>query len=464
VKDHPLRPGLPAVLGGDALSIVPVPLLPQAYEPALRPTMCDFLLDEARAAIHKAEEGQTKAKAPAAARLAEKQLAAARAQLAALEARVAAERCKCELSDPANPRLRETTLAAAKAERTAALRQAEYDVAQAEAAGKKPPEAQARLAQAQQAAAEPATAYTPLGPVYPRTSSGRRLALARWITDRRNPLAARVAVNHIWLRHIGSALVPTVHNFGLNGKPPTHPDLLDWLAAEFMEQGWSLKHLHRLIVTSSTYRLASSGAAPAADLRLDPENHLLWRANVRRMEAEVVRDSLFYLAGRLDAARGGEDLDPTTDSVVRRRSLYFRHTPDEKPLLLEVFDAANPSECFERSDSIVPQQALALANNDFSHSQARLIARALSGEAADSAFVTAVFEQVLARGPLPEERARCEAFLARHAAMLAGEKGRTPASDAGVPSAVPPAADPRLRARENLVHVLLNYNEFVTIR
>jgi hypothetical protein len=311
---------------------------------------------------------------------------------------------------------------------------------------------------------EPAATYTPLGPVYPPTSSGRRLALARWIASRQNPLTSRVAVNHIWLRHLGSALVPSVANFGLNGKRPTHPELLDWLAAEFTESGWSMKHLHRLIVTSSTYRMASAG--PPADRAIDPENRALWRANVRRMEAEVVRDSLLHLAGRLDPARGGEDLDPATDATVPRRSLYFRHTPDEKPLLLEVFDAANPSECFERTESIIPQQALALANSDFTQSQARLIARRLvpsSGTLTDTDFVAAAFEQVLARPPVAEERVRCEAFLRQQAGLFVGGKGLTPAS-AGGPSAVPPSPDPGLRAREDLVHVLLNYNEFVTIR
>ncbi len=456
VKDNPLGPGLPALLGGDTLHIAPVSLPPEVVEPALRPAMCDALLAEARATLRTAEAVRPKAKDA----VADSQVAAARAQLAALEARIAAERCKYESTDAASPRVRETALAASKAERTAALRQAEYEVAKAEASRQPVDQARAKLAQARKAAEEMSTTYTPLGPVYPHTSSGRRLALAHWITDRRNPLAARVAVNHIWLRHFGSALVPTVHNFGVNGQPPTHPELLDWLADDFMEHDWSLKHLHRLIVTSGTYRLASSESA--ANQRLDPENRFLWRANVRRMEAEVVRDSLLYLGDRLDVRRGGEDLDPKTDSAVPRRSLYFRHTPDEKPLILEVFDAANPSECFERTESIVPQQALALANNEFCHSQARLMARALDLGKSDTAFVTATFEQVLGREPLPEERVRCEAFLVHQAAALA--QARQPVTGAGPSSAVPPSADPCRRARENLVHVLLNYNEFVTIR
>src|SRR5262249_33179522 len=125
---------------------------------------------------------------------------------------------------------------------------------------------------------------------FPKNSSGRRLALARWITSKDNPLAARVAVNHIWLRHFGAPLVGTVFDFGKHGQPPTHPALLDWLAVEFMERGWSMKRMHRLIVTSTAYRMDSSSEPTAA--ALDPDNRWLWRMNVRRMEAETVRDSL----------------------------------------------------------------------------------------------------------------------------------------------------------------------------
>jgi hypothetical protein len=468
VKDHPLLPGLPSFLGGVRLRVEPVELPLDAFYPGLRAEMRDHLLAEARTAVRVAEGERARSRDA----VREKGLEAARARLAALLARIDVEMGKYEYTQPSDPRLQGMAAAAARAERTAELRQVDYELLRAEqeqaagAAGsaaaaltKKVADLRARRAGLEKAA--PATSPTPFGPVYPRTSSGRRLALARWVTARDNPLAARVAVNHVWLRHLGSALVPTPHNFGLNGKRPTHPELLDWLAVEFMERGWSMKHLHRLIVTSSTYRMESGRAKPQA---ADPENRSLWRANVRRMEAEVVRDGLLHLAGRLDLARGGPDLDPTTDHAVRRRSLYFRHTADEKALLLDIFDGANASECFERTESIVPQQALALANNDFSHSQARLIARKLGGEAADAAFVTAAFEHVLGRQPLSDERAKCEGFLARHAALLAEGKALTPASDAGAPSAVPPSPDPRARARENLVHVLLNYNEFVTIR
>src|SRR5207249_3530795 len=126
---------------------------------------------------------------------------------------------------------------------------------------------------------------------YPDRSTGRRLAFARWLTGRDNPLTARVAVNHVWNRHFGQALVPTVHDFGRNGRPPSHPALLDWLAAEFMDRGWSMKELHRLIVTSNTYRQAST--PDASNAALDRDNKYLWRYPPHRLEAEAVRDSLF---------------------------------------------------------------------------------------------------------------------------------------------------------------------------
>src|SRR5262249_6960796 len=150
--------------------------------------------------------------------------------------------------------------------------------------------------------------YTALGPTYPKTSTGRRKALAEWITDRDNPLTARVAVNHVWTRHFHAPLVASVFDFGLNGARPTHPELLDWLAIEFMEPGWSMKHLHRLIVTSQAYRMATSQAG-TADAARDSENHFLWRMNSGRMEAEVVRDSLLHVAGLLDRTMGGQELE-----------------------------------------------------------------------------------------------------------------------------------------------------------
>ena len=279
----------------------------------------------------------------------------------------------------------------------------------------------------------------------PPSSTGRRLALARWITQRDNPLTARVAVNHMWMRHFGKPLVPTVANFGLNGKKPTHPELLDWLAVEFMEDGWSMKKLHRLIVTSETYRLASVSLRPQpANLAADPDNRYLWGMNDRRMEAEVVRDSLLAVAGELDNHLGGPIIDEKLGQTSHRRSVYFRFNTEYKMMFLEQFDPANPAECYERRESVVPQQALALNNSALALSQSRLLAKRWAGSSA-AEFVTMAFEQVLGRAPTAAEQARCERFLNEQAALLK-EPGKLTPFPAGADAVVPPAADAMQRA------------------
>ncbi|MFM7075817.1 MAG: DUF1553 domain-containing protein, partial [Planctomycetaceae bacterium] len=301
----------------------------------------------------------------------------------------------------------------------------------------------------------------------PRESTGRRAALARWMTAPGNPLVARVAANHVWQRHFGAGLVPSVFNFGLAGARPTHPRLLDWLAVELRESGWSLKHLHRVILTSRTYRMRSapdSGADPRASA--DPGNFLLWRQTPRRLEAEVVRDSLLALAGILDPSRGGPEIDPAAADITPRRSLYLRHTPDDRAALLEAFDAPSAAECSERRESVVPQQALALANGAFALEQSRRIAARVRGRlpagAGDDAFVAEAWLVVMGRPPAEAERDACRRFLASQAARYAAG-GLTPFA-VGPRAALAPAADPAIRAGESLVHVLVNANEFLTVR
>ena len=317
------------------------------------------------------------------------------------------------------------------------------------------------------------TSYTRFTAVYPSASTGRRLALARAITDRRNPLTARVAVNQIWMRHFGQPLVASVFDFGLNGQKPTHPELLDWLAVEFMEHGWSMKHLHRLIVTSRTYQLHSAISPEAQSSRaIDPDNRLLWRAAVRRMEAEVIRDSALQAAGQLDLTLGGPELDHQAGLNIPRRSLYFRSAKEKKMTFTALFDGPNVSECYRRSESIVPQQALAMANSTLVRSQARRLAARLT-EAVKSkteagaafpedAFIVSAFEQILNRPPTEEERKACLEFLTAQTATVqnAGETAFAGAGDAAVPA----STDPHQRAREDLCHVLFNHHEFVTIR
>jgi len=309
-----------------------------------------------------------------------------------------------------------------------------------EAAKKNRTDAEKKLEEAEKlAAAEPGIDYKPRpSEVYPEFSAGRRLALAKWIANRENPLTARVAMNHIWLRHFGQAIVGTPADFGFNGKPPTDPALLDWLAAEFMKRGWSMKEMHRLIVTSSAYRMAST--PDLANAKIDPDNLFLWRMPSRRMEGELVRDNLLQAAGDLDLTMGGPEVDHLKGLTSKRRSIYLRIAAEKEVEFLKIFDGPSVTECYMRHPSVVPQQALALANSELALREAKNLANDLTAEKPDD-FVEAAYRRVLARDPKPEEKKLCAEFL------RAEEKKSSAA-----------------RARQNLVLVLFNHNDFVTIR
>jgi hypothetical protein len=309
--------------------------------------------------------------------------------------------------------------------------------------------------------APPGTGYTKRATKdFPRTSTGRRTALAEWMTDPANPLAARVAVNHIWLRHFGAGIVPTPGDFGRNARPPSHPALLDWLAAEFTARGWSMKAIHRLMVTSATYRQASTPDEKC--YAIDQDNVYLWRANARRLEAEAVRDAIFFVAGKLDMSFGGPEIDHALGMTSPRRSLYFRHAQEKQMEFLKIFDTASVTECTMRKQSILPQQALALANSDLALRMARITARAIAAKTGDDAeaFVRAAFARMLSRSPTTEELSECVRFLAERTSRYAELKG-APTAD---PEGKAPSPDPAGRARENLIHVLLNHNDFMTVR
>jgi hypothetical protein len=326
-------------------------------------------------------------------------------------------------------------------------------------------EAQKALVKAEEdLKAAPATAYKPR-PIntYPSATTGRRLAFARWLTDTNNPLTARVAMNQIWSHHFGRGIVPSMADFGANGRAPSHPQLLDWLAAELMAGNWQMKAVHRLIVTSSTYRMAST--PDAANAALDPDNTFLWRMPSRRLEAEIVRDNLLYASGQLDLAMAGPEVDHKLGLSSKRRSVYLRIAAEKEVEFLKIFDGPSVTECYERKPSVMPQQALALANSEIALTQARLLAQALAKESGNQAdeFITRAFQRILARGPTAEEMKLCRGFL--HG------KG---SSENNVSLAKPDLIDAALRkndgavgiqrARENLVLVLLNHNDFVTIR
>ncbi len=302
-----------------------------------------------------------------------------------------------------------------------------------------------------------------LGTQYPRTSTGRRTALANWIASPDNPRTARVAANHIWARHFGQPLVATPENFGLNGRQPTHPLLLDWLASELIASNWKMKPLHRRLVLSATYRMASVEREPSEDFvrarQKDATNQFLWRMNSRRMEAEVVRDSALYLANRLNMEFGGPEIPETDGETTLRRSLYFRNTPNEKMLMLEVFDVADPNACYRRKESVVPAQSLAMMNSGLIQDTARMLASRLADQ---DNFVPVAFETVLGRQPTTAELQRCHKYL------LESVEETQSIEDSSFPDGgsakTTPSQDPAMRAKENLLHVLFLHNDFVTIR
>jgi hypothetical protein len=332
------------------------------------------------------------------------------------------------------------------------------------------------LASAQEKRSIVATDYTPLSPVYPRQSTGRRLALAKWIVDPRNPLTARVAVNHVWMRHMGQPLVSTVDNFGVQGKEPLHPELLDWLAVEFMESGWSMKHLHRIVLTSAAYRRASyvrgSGSEYQRGIERDRDNVTYWRAPIRRMEAEVVRDNAMACAGLLDHRFGGPEIETSLWVRSRRRSMYFTIHGEAKMPFLETMDGPNVNECYRRTTTILPQQALAMTNSELLVHCGRCLAARIQAEHAavatdanldDTRFIDRAFRLILGRPPSPAESIASVEFLSSQTALL---QTVTPEElgSASHQDVLPASRDAKMRARENLAISLFSHNDFVTIR
>ena len=292
------------------------------------------------------------------------------------------------------------------------------------------------------------------------TSGGRRRALARWLTAREQPLTARVMVNRLWQHHFGRGLVPTPSDFGLMGEPASHPELLDWLAAELMESGWRLKPLHRLMLTSSTYRLA---AMPAQGddwtklLKADPTNELLGRMPRRRLEGEAIRDTLLAIASTLNLKRGGAGVAPPLPPEVastllknqwpvtkdeaehNRRSIYLFARRNLRLPLLEVFDKPDSNlSCSRRDQTTIAPQALHLLNSPFARARAADFAkRVLASAETETLRIEQAYLLALARLPSNAEVQACQTWLA---------------------SDTDPAS-----AWTNLCHAMLNLNEFIYI-
>ena len=245
----------------------------------------------------------------------------------------------------------------------------------------------------------------------PFTDGSGRLELARAIASPDNPLTARVLVNRVWAWHFGAGLVDTPSDFGIRTTPPSNPQLLDWLAARFMAEGWSIKKLQRWIVLSNTYRQSSivmdSPAGPSDAIRaarsIDPENRLLWHMNRRRLDFEELRDSLLAVAGQLEANPGGRGVDLFKEPFSRRRSVYGFVDRQNLSDPLRTFDFASPdAHCPARHTTTVPQQALFLMNSPFVQQQAQALAR--RADARGSAVrIRQIYRFVFARPPSQEE-------------------------------------------------------------
>lgn len=263
-----------------------------------------------------------------------------------------------------------------------------------------------------------------LGPAVPRqfldvlSPSGRtpfhngsgRLELAQAIARRDNPLTARVLVNRVWLHHFGQGLVRTPSDFGLRSEPPSHPELLDYLAADFMDHGWSIKRLHRQLLLSATYRQASTERR----VRRDAENVLLWRMNRRRLDFESLRDTLLAVSGRLHQSIGGPPVRDTLSPAGRRRTLYGHVDRMHVPGIMRTFDFPSPDVTSSaRDQTTVPPQALFMMNNPLLIECARGLATRpdVVAQPDDSRRIHRLFQIVYGRSSTPEEAAAAQQYL-----------------------------------------------------
>lgn len=281
-----------------------------------------------------------------------------------------------------------------------------------------------------------------------------RTALADWLTDRRHPLTARVWVNRIWQYHFGRGLVASANDFGLRGDPPSHPALLDWLACELIDSGWSTRHIQRLIVTSGTFRQSSQTSVKGAEI--DSENRYLWHWSPRRLESEAIRDAMLAVTGELDRAIGGPAVSTASGNV--RRSLYLSQKRGEPPELQKLFDG--PSEmaesCAARYTSTTALQSLYLLNSPFVRARAESLAQRLIDEAQHDLArqIELAFLWTLGRSPEADERQQSLEFFVEQ-----GKSAHDPAAAGNRPELAAGGAERSLLVA--FCQALLNLNEFV---
>jgi len=338
-----------------------------------------------------------------------------------------------------------------------------------------------KLLQTSNSSPKPRITPRPVNTLESNPSSGRRAALARWLVSKEHPLTARVFVNRIWQHHFGAAIVATPNDFGAMGSAASHPQLLDWLASEFIDSGWSAKHIQRLIVQSATYQQSSKPSQPG--LEHDPENELLWRMNRKRLEAESLRDSLLSISGQLNQQAGGPGIRlplnaeiaalqykgtwaPHADTTQHlRKTIYVFLKRNNRPPLLESFDAPKTmTSCGRRTKSTHAGQALSLLNGELFQQHSWLMAcRLLKTETQDlDHLIEQAYRLTLARPPSAQERQLGQQFLAAQETLIRQETtgNRSLAQLHPVPANV----DSRFAlALADYCLVLLNLDEFLYI-
>jgi hypothetical protein len=317
-------------------------------------------------------------------------------------------------------------------------------------------------------------------------STGRRSALAAWLTDPKNPLVSRVMVNRIWHYNFGKGIVATPGDFGRMGSRPTHPELLDYLSANFIENGWSVKKLQRQILLSSAYQTSSDLQAKAAEE--DPDNKLLWRWSRRRMEAEAVRDSMLFTSGLLNPKMGGPGVFPpvpagtlsdlsataaaggwkTEKDVAQtnRRSVYIFVRRNLRYPMLQEFDSANTFEsCDFRKNTVTPSQSLDLLNNDLILQWAQSLAGRVLNDSGltPDAQIDRAFKLIYGRSPSAEEQKIAGDFLAKQMPLMSQRLNDAKAKPP-LPANMPAGVDPvRAAALVDLSQMLLDSNEFLYV-
>jgi hypothetical protein len=307
----------------------------------------------------------------------------------------------------------------------------------------------------------------------------RRKALAEWLTSPDQPLLARVMVNRIWQGHFGEGIVRTPNDFGRQGDPPTHPELLDWLAAEFAARGWSVKEMHRLIMLSSAYRQSSEFSHPN-DLKLDPENRLLWRMNRSRLEGEQLWDAMHAVAGTLSPKLGGHPVAiPLAEDELgavgnasqwpvagdpaeyNRRGIYILNRRNFTYPLLQAFDSPdNAVSCPERDVTTVAPQALWFLNNNIAVQQAVHLAARLVGDSGDepAKWVEQAWRLALARRPTAQESQQALALIEK--LMQNGSTAKLPAD---LPPTLAKLPAPRTSALVKFCLSIFNLSEFLYV-